>query len=69
MAIMSFIEEVKELNTLLEIYMSDNNKQARAASDSSSKRGRLDRIINCQEFWNREMGYLTYGMGIELRRF
>ena len=42
MAIMSFIEEVKELNTLLEIYMSDNNKQARAASDSSSKRGRLD---------------------------
>ena len=69
MAIMSFIEEVKELNTLLEIYMSDNNKQARAASDSSSKRGSLDRIINCQEFWNIEMGHLTHEVGIKLIRF
>ena len=60
MAIMSFIEEVKELNTLLEIYMSDNNKQARAASESSSKRWNFDWITNCQEFLNIEMGHMRW---------
>ena len=38
-------------------------KRARAALESSSKRGCSDRISNCQEFWSIEMGYLTYGNG------
>ena len=45
--------------------------QARAASESSSKRASFDRITNCQEFWSIEMGHLAHEheMGIELRRF
>ena len=48
-------------------------QRARAASESSSKRGSFDRITNCQEFWNIEMGHLTYEMesswgGFELKK-
>ena len=38
-------------------------KEARAALESSSKRGSSDRISNHQEFWSIEMGHLTYDMG------
>ena len=44
-------------------------RRARAALESSSKRGSFDRISNCQEFWSIEMGHLTYDMGIGWRRF
>ena len=39
-------------------------ERARAALESSSKRGSFDRISNCQEFWSKEMGHLTHNMGI-----
>ena len=38
-------------------------KEARAALESSSKRGSSDRISNRQEFWSIEMGHLTYNNG------
>ena len=48
---------------------SSNYLRARAALESSSKRGSFQRIFNCQEFWSIEMGHLTYNMGIWWRRF
>ena len=36
---------------------------ARAALESSSKRGSFDRISNHQEFWSVELGHLTYNNG------
>ena len=44
-------------------------KQARAALESSSKRGSFDKSCNRQEFLSIEMGHLTYDMGIVQRRF
>ena len=44
-------------------------KRARAALESSSKRGSFDRISKQQEFWSVEMGHLTYNIGIERWRF
>jgi len=38
-------------------------KRARAALESSSKRGSPERISNRQEFWNKEIGHLTYNDG------
>ena len=45
-----------------------DERRARAASESNSKRGSFEWITNCQEFWSIEMGHLTYEMGIKLRR-
>ena len=44
-------------------------ERVRAALESNSKRGTFDKISNHQEFWNIEMGYMIYDMGIGHFRF
>ena len=62
------VESCKVLKKLF-LGKKKDEKQARAALESSSKRGSSDRISNRLELKSIEMGHLTYNMGTGHWRF